>query len=60
VVGEKRMTTKQEYTEGPQTLESFKRGMEALFKVPKSAVLRKKKQARKPARVRKKTDADKD
>jgi hypothetical protein len=48
-----------EYTEGQKTLENFKRGMEALFKVPKSAVLPKKKQARKPARVRRKSDADK-
>jgi hypothetical protein len=48
-----------EYIEGPKALENFKRGMEALFKVPKSAVLPKKKQARKPARVRKNSDADK-
>ena len=46
--------------EGPGALEKFKRGMEALFKIPKSAVLPKKKQASKPARVRKKRDADKD
>jgi hypothetical protein len=49
-----------QYTKGAKTLENFKRGMEALFKVPKSAVPRKKKQARKPAKVRKKSDADKD
>jgi hypothetical protein len=49
-----------EFTEGPEALENFKRGMKALFKVPKSAVLSKEKQARKPARVRKKTDSDKD
>lgn len=48
-----------EYIEGPKALENFKRGMEALFRVPKTAVLRKKKQARKPATVRKKSDADK-
>jgi hypothetical protein len=54
------MTKSSEYIEGPKALENFKRGMEALFKVPKSVVLRKKKQARKPARVRKKTDSDKD
>ena len=51
---------KKEYTEGPKALENFKRGMEALFKVPKSAVLPTNKQARKPATLRKKTDADKD
>jgi hypothetical protein len=52
---------KPEYMEGLEALGNFKRGMEALFKVPKSAVLKpKKKQARKPARVRKKTDSDKD
>jgi hypothetical protein len=50
---------KPEYVGGKQTLDNFKRGMEALFKVPKSAVLYKKKQARKPATVRKKRDADK-
>jgi len=51
---------KPEYTEGQPALDNFKRGMEALFKVPKSMVLRKKKQARKPARERKKSDTDKD
>ncbi|HWY56600.1 MAG TPA: hypothetical protein VNZ03_19195 [Terriglobales bacterium] len=49
-----------EYTEGPKALENFKQGMEALFKVPKSAVLKKKKQARKPATLRKPKRADKD
>jgi hypothetical protein len=50
-----------EYHEGQQALENFKRGMEALFKVPKNAVLkRKNKQAYGPARVRQKPDADKD
>ena len=45
---------KHEYNEGPEALESFKRGMEAIFKVPKSAVLLKeKKQVRKPATLRK-------
>ena len=34
--------------------------MEALFKVPKSTVLEKEKQARKPATVRKSSDDDKD
>jgi hypothetical protein len=49
-----------EYTEGPKALENFKRGMEALFRVPKTAVLAKEKQARKPATVRKNNDSDKD
>jgi hypothetical protein len=48
-----------EYTEGANALENFKRGMEALFKVPKSAVMQKKEQARKPATVRKKSESDK-
>jgi hypothetical protein len=34
---------KPEYHEGPEALENFKRGMEALFKVPKTVVLAKKK-----------------
>jgi len=51
---------KPEYFEGPNVLENFKRGMKALFRVPKTAVLPKKKQARKPATVRKKNDGDKD
>jgi hypothetical protein len=50
---------KHEYIEGPEALENFKQGMKALFHVPKSAVVLKKKQARKPPRVHKKTDADK-
>ena len=49
-----------EYVEGPGALQNFKRGMEALFKVPKSAVvLTKKKQARKPATLRKQKPSDK-
>jgi len=50
---------KHEYHEGPQALENFKHGMEALFKVPKSAV-QKKKQARKPATLRKSKKSGKD
>ncbi len=38
----------------------FEAGMEALFKVPKSAVLEKKKQARKPATLRKPKKSGKD
>jgi hypothetical protein len=51
---------KPEYMEGLEVLENFKRGMRALFKVPKSVVVKKEKQARKPARVRKKSESDKD
>lgn len=42
---------KHEYIEGSEALEKFKRGMEALFKVPKSAA-QIKKQVRKPATLR--------
>ncbi len=38
---------KYEYHEGPESLEKFKRGMEILFQVPKTA--KSKKQAHKPA-----------
>jgi hypothetical protein len=44
--------------EGPEALEKFKRGMEALFKVPKSAV-QIKKQARKPATLRESKESGK-
>jgi len=50
---------KHEYNEGPEALEKFKQGMKALFKVPKSAV-QKKKQARKPATLRKSKKSGKD
>jgi hypothetical protein len=49
-----------EYIEGPKALENFKRGMIALFKVPKSAVLKTKKQPKKAASSRKSKRADKD
>jgi hypothetical protein len=49
-----------EYREGPEALENFKRGMIALFKVPKSAVLETKKQPKKAASSRKSKQADKD
>jgi hypothetical protein len=49
-----------EYTEGPEALENFKRGMIALFKVPKSAVLETKKQPKKAASSRKSKRSDKD
>jgi hypothetical protein len=43
---------KPEYTEGPEALKNFERGMVALLKVPKSAVLKKKKRAKGPAKVK--------
>lgn len=46
-----------EYTEGLQALENFKRGMKALFKVPKSVVVEKEKQARKPVTGKKSDSA---
>jgi hypothetical protein len=49
-----------EYIEGPKALENFKRGMIALFKVPKSAVLKTKKQPKKAASSRKSKRADRD
>ena len=49
-----------EYIEGSEALENFKRGMIALFKVPKSAVLQTKKQPKKAASLRKSKQADKD
>ena len=51
---------KHEYHEGPEALENFKRGMMALFKAPKGARLPKKKQARKPATLRKPKKSGKD
>jgi len=50
---------KPEYHEGPEALDKFKRGMESLFKVQKSAIA-KKKQARKPATLRKQKPSGKD
>jgi hypothetical protein len=47
-----------EYIEGPEALENFKRGMIALFKVPKKAVGGRKK-GRKLAAQRKKKRSDK-
>ena len=49
-----------EYKEGPKATENFEHGMIALFKVPKTAVLKNKKQARKPASLRKPKRSDKD
>jgi hypothetical protein len=48
-----------EYVEGPKALENFKRGMIALFKVPKAKVeARQKRQQRKAATVRKTKQPD--
>jgi hypothetical protein len=48
------------YIEGPKALENFKRGMTALFKVPKSAVVNPKKQPKKAASSRKSKRSDRD
>ena len=53
------MAKEPKYVEGQEALEKFKRGMEALFRVPKSAV-QIKKQARKPATLRKPKKSGKD
>jgi hypothetical protein len=53
------MTKPIEYIEGPKALENFKRGMIALFKVPKAKLeARKKQQQRKAATVRKTKQPD--
>ena len=50
-----------EYREGPEALENFKRGMIALFKVPKDAVVKaEKKKASRASRLRKPKPSDKD
>jgi hypothetical protein len=53
------MVKKHEYHEGSDALEKFRRGMEALFRVPKSAA-QIKKQARKPATLPKSKKHGKD
>jgi len=50
---------KYEYNEGQKAKRNFERGMIALFKVPKSAVLKAKKQPKKAASSRKSKRADK-
>ena len=50
---------KHKYHEGPEALEKFKRGMEVLFKAPKVEITAKK-QARKPATLRKSNKSGKD
>ena len=59
------MIMKTEYVEGPKATENFEEGMEALFNVPKDAVVkadkrRKKKKASRAQSVRKPRLSDKD
>jgi len=49
-----------EYTEGPEALRNFERGMIALFKVPKTAIGKARKKGRKLATSRKPKRRDKD
>jgi hypothetical protein len=49
-----------EYIEGPKARERFERGMIALFKVPKEAVGKGRKEGRKLTAPKKKTKRDKD
>jgi hypothetical protein len=49
-----------EYTEGPKALENFERGMTALFKVPKGAIVSLKKRGKTASSERKPKNADKD
>jgi hypothetical protein len=51
---------KTEYREGSKALENFERGMVSLFKVPKVAVLKTKKQTKRPSSLRKPKRPDKD
>jgi hypothetical protein len=54
---------KSEYIEGPEALKNFKQGMEALFKVPKDAVVKAEKKKQKNSRAsqpRKPKPSDKD
>jgi hypothetical protein len=50
------------YTEGPEAQENFERGMKALFKVPKAAIVPRKKRTPQPkatsVRKTKRTDED--
>jgi len=49
-----------EYTEGPEALKNFERGMIALFKVPKAAIGKGRKRGRKLSAPRKQKRSDKD
>lgn len=48
------------YTEGSKAKKNFEQGMIALFKVPKTAVVKAEKNKRKSASLRKQKRADKD
>jgi hypothetical protein len=49
-----------EYTGGPKALENFERGMTALFKVPKAAIVPLKKRGKAASSERKPKSSDKD
>jgi hypothetical protein len=49
-----------EYTEGLKALENFERGMAALFKVPKAAIVPLKKRVKTASSERKPKKSDKD
>jgi hypothetical protein len=49
-----------EYTEGPEALENFERGMTALFQVPKTATKKEKRKDKPTASPRKAKSSDKD
>ena len=49
-----------EYTEGTQAMENFERGMKALFKVPRAAIVQLKKRGKTVSSERKPKKADKD
>jgi len=51
---------KPEYTEGPEALENFERGMKALFKAPKTATKKAKRKDTPPVSPRKPKSSDKD
>jgi hypothetical protein len=48
-----------EYTEGPEALENFERGMKALFKVPRAAIVPPKKRVKRVSLERKPKKPDK-
>ena len=54
------MTKTPEYTEGTKAKKDFEQGMIALFKVPKTVVVKAEKKKRKSASLRKSKRADKD
>jgi len=62
LIGNEHKSMKQpEYTEGSKATESFERGMKALFKAPKAAIVQSgKKKQKKASSVRKQKRTDKD